>query len=125
MATNGGGRVESIFPIIATPNLERSLAFYRDLLGATIVYGFPGPNGDPVYVGLDIGVSHPGIGTPGPDPGGTRAVSLWVYTDDCAALVERMRAAGVTVTEEPTDQPWGERTARVLDPDGNEVIVGT
>jgi lactoylglutathione lyase len=28
------------------------------------------------------------------------------------------------VTEEPADQPWGERVARVLDPDGNEVIVG-
>jgi lactoylglutathione lyase len=28
------------------------------------------------------------------------------------------------VTEEPADQPWGERIARVLDPDGNEVIVG-
>jgi len=38
--------------------------------------------------------------------------------------VERLRAAGVAVTEEPTDQPWGERIARVLDPDGNEVIIG-
>jgi lactoylglutathione lyase len=28
------------------------------------------------------------------------------------------------VTEEPAEQPWGERVARVLDPDGNEVIVG-
>ena len=35
-----------------------------------------------------------------------------------------MRAGDVTVTEEPADQAWGERTARVLDPDGNEVIIG-
>jgi lactoylglutathione lyase len=47
-----------------------------------------------------------------------------VYTADCDAVVERLRAAGVTVTEEPVDQPWGERVARVLDPDGNEVIIG-
>jgi lactoylglutathione lyase len=38
--------------------------------------------------------------------------------------VELLRAAGATVTQEPGDQPWGERVARVLDPDGNEVIVG-
>jgi hypothetical protein len=25
----------------------------------------------------------------------------------------------------PTNQPWGERVARVLDPDGNEVIIGS
>ena len=30
----------------------------------------------------------------------------------------------MTVLEEPADQPWGERVARVSDPDGNTVIVG-
>ncbi len=47
-----------------------------------------------------------------------------MYADSCDEAVERLRAAGATVTEEPADQPWGERVARVLDPDGNEVIVG-
>ncbi|MEA2189879.1 MAG: hypothetical protein QOK16_4890, partial [Solirubrobacteraceae bacterium] len=50
--------------------------------------------------------------------------SLWVYADDCDAAVEHLRVAGVKIVEEPTDQPWGERVARVLDPDGNVVIVG-
>lgn len=49
---------------------------------------------------------------------------LWVYADDCDAAVERLRTAGVEIVEEPADQPWGERVARVLDPDGNLVIVG-
>jgi lactoylglutathione lyase len=35
-----------------------------------------------------------------------------------------LRDAGVVILEEPTDQPWGERVARVQDPDGNEVIIG-
>jgi lactoylglutathione lyase len=30
----------------------------------------------------------------------------------------------VEVVEEPADQPWGERVARVLDPDGNVVLIG-
>jgi uncharacterized glyoxalase superfamily protein PhnB len=30
----------------------------------------------------------------------------------------------VTIVEEPADQPWGERVARVVDPDGNLVLIG-
>jgi lactoylglutathione lyase len=120
--------ITSLFPILATPDLDRALRFYRDLLGGTVGYEFPGPDGAPVYVGLDLGSSHLGIGfeadTTVADAPLPRPVSLWVYTDDCDATVERLRAADVTVTEEPTDQPWGERVARVLDPDGNEVIIG-
>ena len=28
------------------------------------------------------------------------------------------------LVKEPADQPWGERIARVLDPDGNVVVLG-
>jgi uncharacterized glyoxalase superfamily protein PhnB len=50
---------------------------------------------------------------------------LWVDTDDCDAAVARLRAAAVEVVEEPADQPWGERVARVSDPDGNVIILGS
>ena len=114
-----------LFPIISTPDLERALRFYRDLLGGTVTYQLAGPDGSPGYVGMEIGTSHLGIGH---DPGLAdvpgRRMSLWVYVDDCDATVERLRDGGVEVVAEPTDQPWGERVARVRDPDGNEVIVG-
>jgi lactoylglutathione lyase len=115
----------SLFPIIVTRDLAAALAFYRDLLGASVSYEFPGPDGEPGYVGLELGPSHLGIGRD-PDEAGspTERFSLWVYTDDCDAAVERLRAGGVTIVEEPVDQPWGERVARVLDPDGNLVLVG-
>ncbi len=118
--------ITELFPILSTTDLPRALGFYRDLLGATVAYEFPGPGGEPAYVGLDIGSSHLGIGLAQEDVGDERpsSMSLWVYTDDCDATVDRLRPAGVTITEEPTDQPWGERVARVLDPDGNEVIIG-
>jgi lactoylglutathione lyase len=116
-----------LFPILATPDLQRSLAFYRDLLGGRVSYEFPGPDGAPAYVGLDIGEgSHLGIGIEPAvgNPALPRPISLWIYVGDVDAMVETMRDAGVTVREEPADQPWGERVARVLDPDGNEVILG-
>jgi uncharacterized glyoxalase superfamily protein PhnB len=119
--------ITELFPILATPDLERSLVFYRDLLGGTVTYEFAGADGSPVYVGLSLGGSSLGIGVeasvePASRP---RAVSLWVYTDDCDAMLDRLRSAGVRIVEEPADQPWGERVARVLDPDGTEVVIGT
>jgi lactoylglutathione lyase len=115
----------TIFPIIATAHLGAALRFYRDLLGATVEYEFPGPDGEPGYVGLELGSAHLGIGR---DPAMTAPASprflLWVYADDCDAAVARLRAGGVTIVEEPADQPWGERVARVLDPDGNAVLIG-
>jgi len=118
--------ISEIFPIISTPDLERSLGFYRDLLGGTVTFSFPGDDGKPVYVGVDLGSSHLGIGLQAgiADPPRPRPISLWVYADDCDAIVGRVRSAGGTVTEEPADQPWGERVGRVLDPDGNEVVIG-
>jgi lactoylglutathione lyase len=115
----------AIFPILITADLGAALGFYRDLLGAKVTYEFPGPDGEPGYVGLELGASHLGIGR---DPEAasepSERFSLWVYADDCDAAIERLRVAGVTVVAEPADQPWGERVARVLDPDGNLVIVG-
>jgi uncharacterized glyoxalase superfamily protein PhnB len=116
---------KTLFPILVTADLRAVLGFYRDLLGAAVTYEFPGPDGEPGYVGLELGGSHLGIGRDPEAPAEpSERFSIWVYTDDCDAAVERLRAAGTTIVAEPEDQPWGERVARALDPDGNLVIVG-
>jgi lactoylglutathione lyase len=115
-----------LFPILTTPDLPRALGFYRDLLGAEVTYEFSTADGPPAYVGLRLGDSQLGIGQAleGEDVAPTGPISLWLYADDCDAAVERLRSAGVRVLQEPADQPWGERVARVADPDGNEVLIG-
>ena len=117
--------ISELFPILSTQDLERALGFYRDVLGGVVTFSYDGPDGVPVYVGLDLGSSHLGIGQSEHSvAAGPQSISLWVYADDCDWVVEQVRARGGTVTEGPADQPWGERVARVLDPDGNEVIIG-
>ena len=114
------------FPILTTTDLTRALDFYIGLLGGKISYQFPA-EGDPVYAGVDLGSSHLGIGYD-PEAGAAtepQRISLWVYADDCDQAVEHLRAAGVTIDEEPADQRWGERVARVRDPDGNILIIGS
>jgi lactoylglutathione lyase len=117
------GVFDEVFPILSTPDLPRALGFYRDLLGGTVTYRFP-PEGEPGYVALDLGGSHLGIGAQD-QPGElvNNRITLWVYAKDCDAAVDLLRAGGVRVVQEPVDQPWGERMATVLDPDGNPVII--
>ena len=97
-----------VFPILSTADLDAALAFYRDLLGARVTFEFPGPDGIPAYVGLELGSSHIGIGrdAAGPSSSDRPAISLWVYAEDCDGAVARLREGGVRIVEEPADQPW-------------------
>ncbi len=117
--------IESAFPILSTPDLARALGFYEDLSvarspTASPTTGRPNTSGwtsaRRTWASVQIRTSMLRLGT--------ERFSLWVYVDDCDAVVETSRAAGVTVLEEPVDQPWGERVARIADPDGNVVIIG-
>ena len=44
---------------------------------------------------------------------------IHVTVDDVRAHCERARAAGASIVQEPTDQPYGDRTYRALDCDGH------
>jgi lactoylglutathione lyase len=82
------------FAIFSVADMSRALGFYRDLLGFTEAFRFP-ESGEPVYVGLDLGSSHLGIGASGgslpTDPGALareRPFELWVYAENCDAAIE-------------------------------------
>jgi PhnB protein len=48
-----------------------------------------------------------------------------VFVDDCDAMYARALAAGGTSLREPTDMPYGERSAGIRDPFGNRWWIGT
>jgi lactoylglutathione lyase len=111
--------------LLNVSDLERSRRFYGDLLGLAELGG-PDDHVLVFAAGLTPIVLHAhadfgGAKLPGPeDPG---AVLLFLGTDDVDAAVEELRSAGVTIAAEPADQPWGERTATVLDPDGHSIFL--
>lgn len=98
-------------------DLTATARFYEDGLGLTrdwadehhVAFALP-TKGNPTGAWLLL---HPKTG------GDNSPHALGTFmVEDVDAVIERLRAAGHRVTEEPTDQPWGVREAGVVDPDG-------
>ena len=111
------------FAILQVSDLRRSVGFYRDLLGFELTYAFPS-EADPAYVSLALDGGKLALGR-ADGPVESASASIWLYTDDCDAAVAELRAAGVRILAQPSDQPWGERVASVADPDGYVVHIGS
>ena len=116
------GRFRDSFPIVMVADMQRSLGFYRDLLGFELRYAFPSAE-DPKFASLSIDGGKLGLGV-GDKPVESGSTSIWLYTDDVDEAVSDLQGAGVPVVAEPADQPWGERVASVADPDGYVVHIG-
>jgi uncharacterized glyoxalase superfamily protein PhnB len=110
--------VQSLFPILRTPDLPRLQSFYEQVFGAVERYRY-----EDVYVALDAGSGTIAIGVE-PDIGTSERVAIWLYVDDVDAAYGAVLEAGGTSEEPPADMPWGERVAQVRDPDGNPLYLG-
>ena len=96
---------------------QRSVAFYRDVLGLHILREWA--TGTVFFLGggglLEISRSA--------GPVTDDKISLWLQVRDVDAEYARLEADGVTVVEAPVDEPWGLREARLRDPDGLLLIL--
>jgi lactoylglutathione lyase len=109
------------YVILFVADLERSVAFYRDVIGLPFKLHGDG------YVefatrGTRFGLYDrdrleelTGQGTERPQSPGGEVVFL---VEDVDAEAARLRAAGAPILRGPVDRAWGHRTLHVLDPDG-------
>ena len=111
-------------------DLERSAAFYRDIIGVPLVHSDPHePENVEHYETMwgewdDHGPVEPDLWFnvfPAHDVV-TRGASLSFPVPSLAEVHALATKQGVTVRSEPTDVPWG-RSASYEDPDGNLVTV--
>ncbi len=109
---------------IPVSNFERSLVFYRDLLGFRVQ--LDGRFFNWMELGPDEPLCKIGLAEVKGDeverkPGGPTGITL--DTDDIDELYKRLSDKGVKFTQPPTKQPWGGMMGEFLDPDGNHLTV--
>jgi lactoylglutathione lyase len=124
-------RFLSVMPNLYCADVERTAAFYRDLLGGTQTFRTPA-EGPPEHVELRIGDviialssrdAVPRQGLPAPTAG--NPMELVVECESAEDAVAALRAAGTPVLVEPYSHPSGHRRAYVADPDGNWIAVAS
>jgi predicted enzyme related to lactoylglutathione lyase len=95
--------------------MERSLAFYRDILGLAVAYG------SPYYTSFDLGNGVKlGLHPSQSPPGDRRGWVVCFLTADVRALRKTLEAAGAAVEPGYHDIPRGV-VMDLVDPDGNRL----
>lgn len=102
--------------ILRPQDRERSLRFYRDVLGLAIFREFPG--GTVFFLGQGF-LELSGQAEHGPSADQT----LWLQVRDLRAEFAKLRELGVTSLAEPARQPWGLDEAWIADPDGMRIVL--
>ena len=123
--------MQSVIPTLSVADMERSIAFYTEVLGFDLTFTMPGPDGRPVHASVRRGGAEFMMGPLERDPDIRRdclGAGVSFYTtvgedEDIDAYFERVKASGATIFQEPTDQFWGHRDWGVVDPDGYKLYV--
>jgi catechol 2,3-dioxygenase-like lactoylglutathione lyase family enzyme len=103
--------------VLFVSDVERARRFYRDQLGLEQVHESGG------RVGLQCGATRLLLHPTEDAERGAWNVELYFQVEDVDECVARLRGQGVGVLLEPSDEPWGERNAGVLDPDGYPIYL--
>lgn len=121
------------FVIVHDPDL--ALAFYRDALGLELRNDVAKEDFRWITVGAasqpDVAIVLTNYLNGSPADGEAVAAlvakgalnGVHFHSDDLDATFEKLRASGVEIVQEPTDQPWGTRDLAVRDPSGNMVRI--
>ncbi len=103
--------------IVRPTDYERTLEFYRDVLGLAIAREYPG--GTVFFAGQGL------IEVAGHGSGGAAGFSgaIWLQVRDAAKTQSQLRARGVDIVREARAEPWGLIEQWIADPDGVPIVL--
>jgi predicted enzyme related to lactoylglutathione lyase len=98
---------------------ERSRLFYGEVMGLAVYREF----GPPEHRGVVYFLGNGLLEVSGRSDEPPRGMALWLQVRDAAAEHDRLRAAGVTITQAPRLEPWGLIEMWLEDPDGVRIVM--
>lgn len=107
--------------IFRVSDFAKSVHFYQEVLSMAYVTGWEGAEGPGIILQAGDGRT---VELFGPPPGQhhddrlARGVELALQVDDVDAWHGRLKEAGVTIARGLVDNPWGDRSFGIDDPDG-------
>ena len=122
-------RARSLDASLTVKDLEKSLAWYQDVVGFTVDRRHE-REGKLMGVSLKAGTVRILLtqddGAKGWDRVKGEGMSLQFTTEqNIDAIANRIKESGVTLDTEPVDTPWGMRVFRVRDPDGFRLVFSS
>ena len=124
-------QIHEVFPYLRTRDGKAAIEFYKRAFGAEEQFRLAEPGGRIGHAELKFGSAtvmvsdeYPEYGIHGPQASIPTGSAIHLHVDDVDSLTTRAIDAGATVVMEPTDQFYGERTARLRDPFGHEWLLG-
>ena len=111
-------------PLLVVSDMDRSVAFYQNVLGLHVVMDF-GAN-KTLTGGLALQTAQTWkafIGTDAIAFGGNNA-EIYFETDDFDAFSERLKMCDVEYVHPAKEHAWGQRVVRFYDPDKHIIEVG-
>jgi catechol 2,3-dioxygenase-like lactoylglutathione lyase family enzyme len=108
--------------VVHVADVNRAAIFYEETLGLPRVYEHRGRVA--VRLGEARLLLHPAeLDSEDINTARHGRIELYLDVADVDAVISELRAKGVPVLQEAGDEPWGERDAAVLDPDGYPIYL--
>jgi PhnB protein len=117
----------TVTPYLVAENAVGLIDFLKQVFVADEKFRTTSPSGG-IHCEMRLGDSMLMIGGGGPGfswRGQAWRMAAHVYVPDTDTVYQRALQAGASSLQAPADQPWGERTANVQDPFGNNWYIAT
>jgi len=115
-------RLRAIAPTLTATDLQRSIAFYRDVLGFMVGEEWREKGvlaGVEIHAGAVSFMLNQDDFAKGRDRQKGVGMRIYAHTaQDIDRLAAQIRERGGVLDQEPKDMPWGDRVFMISDPDG-------
>ena len=118
--------VSAVLPMLVCRDVSAEIDFCKTTFNALEEVRRPGPDGKAAHAALTINGAMiiiegewPTLSSRSPQADGSSPVIIYVYVEDVDSVIEKAVAAGAKILLPAKDQFWGDRTGRIMDPEGH------